>query len=108
MLLKILKNAHIRLLFTGSFFAAAFVAMAIYSYGVDVEEIKVFLVFSFLFLLAIMVAGFLFSFVISIYRRLMRSRNSGGLLDNIEKNKIEDIAVIEDEIRSEVSPEDNK
>lgn len=91
MLLKILKNAHIRLLFTGSFFAFAFVAMAIYSYGVDVAEIKVFLIFSFMCLASIMVAGFLFSFVIRIYRRSMQSRTGGGLLEKIEKNRLVDI-----------------
>ncbi|MFT5209997.1 MAG: hypothetical protein ACI9CE_001720 [Flavobacterium sp.] len=79
------------MLFTGSFFAFAFVAMAIYSYGVDVAEIKVFLIFSFMFLAAIMVAGFLFSFVISVYRRLMRSRTGGSLLEKIEKNQLAEI-----------------
>ena len=101
MLLKILKNSHIRLLFTGSFFAVAFVAMAIHSYGVDIEEIKVFLIFSLMFVAAIISGGFLFSFILSLYRKLVPPGVGGGLLEKIEKNQI-------DNIDAEFAKEDEK
>ncbi|MBL4682004.1 MAG: hypothetical protein JKY88_14945 [Pseudomonadales bacterium] len=86
-----LRNSHIRLLFTGSFFAVAFVAMAIVSYGVDVEEIKVFLIFSFMFVAGIMIVGFLFSFLLRVYRKLFPPGVGGGLLEKIEKNQLNNI-----------------
>lgn len=76
---NILQNSQLRLLLTGSFFTAAFIWMGMTSYGVSEEEIKVFLIFSFMCLGILIVAGLLFSVVVRLFRR-----DKEGLLAKID------------------------
>ncbi|MBV1878066.1 MAG: hypothetical protein KUG79_10535 [Pseudomonadales bacterium] len=78
-ILKILKNAQVRILFSGSLFTVAFIWMAVTSYNVDKAEIKVFLIFSLLFVVGIIICGLLSSIFIGLFRR-----KKGGLLAKIE------------------------
>lgn len=66
---RFFKNSQLRLFLSGSFFTAAFVWMAITSYDVDKEEIKVFLILSFILVGILIIGGFLFSFLLSFVRR---------------------------------------
>lgn len=65
---NIFKDSQIRLFVTGTIFALVFVWMAVYSYDVEKEVIQVFLILSFMMVGALIVSGFLFSFVIKMFR----------------------------------------
>ncbi len=65
--------------------------MAISSYDVDGEEIRVFLILSFIFVGGLIVCGFLFSLLLSL-----RNRNKGGLLGQIDNPDKEDDITEED------------
>lgn len=82
-------------MFSASLFTGAFIWMAITAYDVDSEEIKVFLVMSFLVLGVVIVAGLLFALILFLLRR---SRRSDGLLAEIE--------AIERETANAKSPEE--
>lgn len=69
-------------MFSGSLFTAAFIWMAITAYDVDEQEIKVFLVMSFLVLGVLIAAGSLFALVLFGLRKLRKSDD--GLLAKIE------------------------
>lgn len=77
---NIFKDSQIRLFVTGTIFAMVFVWMAVYSYDVEKEVIQVFLIMSFMMVGALIVFGFLFSFVIRIFRSSNR-----GLPGDIDK-----------------------
>jgi len=74
-LLNFFKNSQLRLFVSGTLFTVAFVWMAITSYDVDKEVIKVFLILSFMLVGGLMICGLFFSFVL----RLMRGKNDGML-----------------------------
>ena len=80
-MLKFLKNTQVRLLFSGSLFTGAFIWMAVTSYDVDEQEIKVFAVFSVLLLLLMVGAGLVLALILFLIRR---RRGSDGLLGEIE------------------------
>ena len=80
---NIFKNSQIRLLISGTLFAVAFVWMAISSYDVDDEVIRVFLIMSVILVAGLILSGFLFSLLIRVLRPKDR-----GFLDELErKNK---------------------
>ncbi|MDG1206447.1 MAG: hypothetical protein P8N51_13850 [Pseudomonadales bacterium] len=78
---RFLKNSQLRLFLSGSFFTAAFVWMAITSYDVDKEEIKVFLILSFILVGILIVCGFVFSFLLSFFRR-----DKAGMLGRLKSD----------------------
>ncbi|MBP18118.1 MAG: hypothetical protein CMQ21_04420 [Gammaproteobacteria bacterium] len=88
---NIFRNSQFRLFLSGTFFTVAFVWMAISSYDVDGEEIRVFLILSFIFVGGLIVCGFLFSLLLSL-----RNRNKGGLLGQIDNPDKEDDITEED------------
>lgn len=79
---EIYKNSQIRLFISGTVFAVAFVWMAIYSYDVDEEVIRVFLILSIFLIGALIVCGFIFSLVF----RFLRRRDK-GILDHLNRRK---------------------
>jgi len=81
MLPRFLKNSQLRLLFSGSLFTVAFVWMAVSSYDVDQEEIRVFLIMSFILVAGLIISGFFFSLLIRLF-----SRDRGDLLGNLKQN----------------------
>ncbi|HIG39113.1 MAG: hypothetical protein ABGY96_05680 [bacterium] len=67
---------------SGTLFTVAFVWMAITSYDVDKEEIKVFLILSFMLVAALIICSLFFSFLL----RLMRGKND-GMLERISREQ---------------------
>jgi hypothetical protein len=57
--------------------------MAISSYDVNKEEIRVFLILSFMMVGGLIFCGFLFSFLL----RLLRGKSTGGLLEKVAREK---------------------
>lgn len=63
----------------------AFIWMAISSYDVDKEEVKVFAVMSLLLLGAMVAAGLVFSIILFLIRRMTRRQGLLGKIESIEK-----------------------
>lgn len=70
----------VRRFISGSLFASAFIWVAVRFFDVDTEVIYVFFVLSVMFVLGLILLGFLFSFV---YSWIRRRRQSGGMLDRL-------------------------
>ena len=81
---------YIRIL-SGTFFACAFIWVAIHYFQVDVNVIWVFLIMSLIFVAGLVVLGLVFSVVL----RLLRRRRGGGLLDTIDLESVEDLERVE-------------
>ena len=81
-LLNFFKNSQLRLFVSGTLFTVAFVWMAITSYDVDKEVIQVFLILSFMLVGALILCGFLFSFVL----RILRGK-SEGMLERVSRGQ---------------------
>ena len=82
---KFLRNSQVRLLFSASLFTGAFIWMAITAYDVDSEEIKVFLIMSFIVLGVLIAAGSAFAVVLFFLRKLKRSDGLLAEIETIEK-----------------------
>ena len=69
-------------MFSGTLFTVAFVWMAISSYDVDKEVIRVFLIMSFLWVGGLIILGFFFAFLIHFFKP-----RKDGLLAKIENRQ---------------------
>jgi len=74
-----LKDALTRRLIVASFFAAAFVWVAVRYFNVDTEVVWSFLVLSVVLVICLMALGFAFSFLLLWLRR----KHRGGMLDRL-------------------------
>ena len=80
---------YIRIL-SGTFFACAFIWVAIRYFQVDVNVIWVFLIMSLIFVAGLVFLGLIFSVVLRLLRR-----RGGGLLDTIDLGSVEDLERVE-------------
>lgn len=81
MLKKMYKDPLIRRFVSGSLFAAAFVWVAVESFGVDLDIVYVFFIYSIGFVVLLMLAGLLLWPLVRVFRRPRSS-----LLDSVEKD----------------------
>ncbi|XOV88852.1 MAG: hypothetical protein ACFHX7_02960 [Pseudomonadota bacterium] len=81
MLARFYRDPLIRRFVSGSAFAAAFVYVAVRYFKVETEVVWVFLLFSIVFVIGMMMVGFVLSFVIRLLRRPVK----GSLLDHLEE-----------------------
>ena len=79
--LKIIRDPLFIRVLSGSFFAVAFVWVAVRFFGVDMAVIWVFLIMSGLLVGLLIIVAFCFSMILRLLRR-----RSGGLLDSIDAN----------------------
>lgn len=79
--LKIIRDPLFIRVLSGSFFAVAFVWVAVRFFEVDMAVIWVFLIMSVLLVGLLITVAFCFSLILRLLRR-----RSGGLLDSIDAN----------------------
>ncbi len=80
-----LRNSQLRLFLSGTLFSAAFVWMAITSYDVDEEEIRVFLILSTIVVGILILAGCLLGMLLMLLRKTRRREGLLGKIEEIER-----------------------
>ncbi|MCB1692019.1 MAG: hypothetical protein KDI19_04590 [Pseudomonadales bacterium] len=83
--MRFYRDPLVRRFVSGSAFAAAFIYVAVRFFDVDWEVVKVFVIFSILFVIGLIVLGFFGSIVLALIRR-MRGRHAESLLDRLPED----------------------